>query len=129
MDRGAIHRRFTLGTAALAVSGVLALVTPGSAQAADSSCAGHKVKSLSFSGGTVRIYRGEGYICAVTVPKKVGARRVMSVSVQARGNRPVVDRGRFVYRAGPVTVYAGHRRVLVKGSIGDASVSSGWFQN
>ncbi|MFJ3229605.1 hypothetical protein [Streptomyces sp. NPDC086787] len=129
MDSDAIRRRFALGTAALAVSGVLALLTPGSAQAADSQCAGRKVKSLSFSAGTVQIYRDNGYVCAVTLPKKPGARRAMSVSVQARGNRPVVDSGQFAYRAGPVKVYAGHRLVLVKGSVSGATMSSGWFLN
>jgi hypothetical protein len=51
----------------------------------------------------------------------------MSVSVQARGNRPVVDRGRYTRRAGPVTVHAGHRCVRVKGAVGGGSVSSGWI--
>ncbi len=51
----------------------------------------------------------------------------MSVSVQARGNRPVVDKGRYKHHAGPVTVHAGHRCVWIKGSVGRYSVSSGWI--
>ena len=42
----------------------------------------------------------------------------MSVSVQARGGRPVVDSGRFTHHAGPVTVHAGHRCVRFKGAVG-----------
>lgn len=69
--------------AVLAASAVLALVSPGSAQAASSSCSGRKVRTLSFATGSVRIYRRGDYVCAVTVPKKPGARKWMSVSVQA----------------------------------------------
>ncbi|MFJ3302533.1 hypothetical protein ACIPSA_05345 [Streptomyces sp. NPDC086549] len=127
MDSGAIRRRLALGMAVLAASGALALVAPGSAQAADGSCAGRKVKSLPFATGTVQVFRSNGYVCAVTVPENPGARRTMSVSVQARGNRPVVDKGRYTFRAGPVTVHAGHRCVWVKGSVGGGSVSSGWI--
>ncbi|MFF4542881.1 hypothetical protein [Streptomyces sp. NPDC001435] len=127
MDSGAIRRRLALGAAVLAASGVLALVAPGSAQAADGSCTGRRVKTLPFSTGTVLVYRSNGYVCAVTVPDHPGTKRSMSVSVQARGNRPVVDKGRFAYRAGPVTVHAGHRCVWVKGSVGAGKVSSGWI--
>ncbi|MGW0626754.1 hypothetical protein [Streptomyces sp. NPDC002758] len=128
MDSGAIRRRLALGAAALAASGVLALVAPGSAQAAaNGGCAGRQVKTLPFSTGTVHIYKRNGYVCAVTLPKNPGTRRLMSVSVQARGNRPVVDRGRYAQLAGPVTVHAGHRCVWVKGSVGRGSVSSGWI--
>ncbi|MER5653547.1 hypothetical protein ABT076_11080 [Streptomyces sp. NPDC002131] len=127
MDRGAIRRRLAVGVAVLAASAVLALVSPGSAQAASSSCPGRKVRTLSFSTGSVRIYRHGDYVCAVTVPKKPGARKWMSVSVQARGGRPVVDSGHFTRRAGPVTVHAGHRCVLFRGSVGSGSVNSGWI--
>ncbi|MET8449804.1 hypothetical protein [Streptomyces sp. NPDC005209] len=114
--------------AVLAASGVLALVAPGSAQAAtEGACTGRKVKTLPFSTGTVAVYKHDGYVCAVTFPKNPGSRRLMSVSVQARGNRPVVDKGRFTRRAGPVTVHAGHRCVWVKGSVGQGTVSSGWI--
>lgn len=129
MNRGgAIRRRLALVLAVLAASGVLAMVSPGSAQAADAYCSGRKVRTLSFATGSVQVFRRGGYICAVTVPKKqLPYRRAMSVSVQARGNRPVVDRGSFAHHAGPVTVHAGHRCVRVGGSVGSGSVSSGWI--
>ncbi len=85
------------------------------------------MRALPFSTGTVHVYKRDGYVCAVTVAQKPGARRVMSVSVQARGNRPVVDKGEYRLLAGPVTVHAGHRCVWLKGSVGGRSVSSGWI--
>ncbi|MFJ8139300.1 hypothetical protein [Streptomyces sp. NPDC096013] len=126
VDMGALRRRVALGTAVLTTSGLLALAAPGTARAA-SVCPGQEVETLPFSTGTVHVFRRGDYVCAYTVPKRVGARRTMSVSVQARGNRPVVDRGRYTRRAGPVTVHAGHRCVLVKGAVGGGSVSSGWM--
>jgi hypothetical protein len=126
VDMGALRRRVALGTAVLTTSGLLALAAPGTAQAAVV-CPGHEVETLPFSTGIVHVFRRGDYVCAYTVPKKAGARRTMSVSVQARGNRPVVDRGRYTRRAGPVTVHAGHRCVLEKGSVGGGSVSSGWM--
>ncbi|WP_026150350.1 hypothetical protein [Streptomyces prunicolor] len=126
MDMGALRRRVALGTAVLTVSGLLALAAPGTAQAA-LVCPGREVVTLPFSTGTVHVFRRGEYICAYTAPKRSGAKRTMSVSVQARGNRPVVDRGRYTRRAGPVTVHAGHRCVRVKGAVGGGSVSSGWI--
>jgi hypothetical protein len=123
---GALRRRVALGTAVLTVSGLLALAAPGTAQAAPV-CPGREVVTLPFSTGTVHVFRRGEYICAYTAPKRSGAKRTMSVSVQARGNRPVVDRGRYTRRAGPVTVHAGHRCVRVKGAVGGGSVSSGWI--
>ncbi|MGW3952728.1 hypothetical protein ACWEKM_17780 [Streptomyces sp. NPDC004752] len=123
-----MRRRLALGVAVLAASGALAFAVPGGALAAsDGSCAGRKVKSLPFSTGTVHIYKRNGYVCAVTLPKRSGTKRTMSVSVQARGNRPVVDQGRYALRAGPVRVHAGHRCVWVRGSVDRGSVSSGWI--
>ncbi|POX56133.1 hypothetical protein C3489_06785 [Streptomyces sp. Ru71] len=128
MDWGALRRRTAVGMAALAASGVLALAAPGSAQAAaPTQCAGRKVATLPFSTGSVQVFRSGGYVCAVTLPTRPGPRQVMSVSVQARGGRPVVDRGRFTRRAGPVTVHAGHRCVRVIGSVGGGSRDSGWI--
>ncbi|MGW7268165.1 hypothetical protein [Streptomyces sp. NPDC054842] len=126
MDSGAIRRRLALGTAVLTASGLLALAGPGSAEAA-SYCSGRKVRTLSFTTGSVQVYKRSGYVCAVTFPKRQGARKSMSVSVQARGSRPVVDRGRYTHHAGPVTVHAGGRCVRVEGSVGSGSVSSGWI--
>ncbi|MET7452453.1 hypothetical protein ABZT03_11245 [Streptomyces sp. NPDC005574] len=126
MDRGAIRRRLAAGVAVLTASGLLALVAPADAQAA-TSCSGRKVRTLPFATGAVHVYKRGGYVCAVTLPDAPGTRRDMSVSVQARGSRPVVDRGRYSHRAGPVTVHAGHRCVWIKGSVGRKAVSSGWI--
>ncbi|MFF4039033.1 hypothetical protein [Streptomyces sp. NPDC001816] len=128
MDSGAIRRRLAMGAAVLAGSIGLALAVPGTASAAvDGSCAGREVRTLPFSTGTVHVFKRNGYVCAVTTARNPGVKRVMSVSVQARGNRPVVDKGRYRHRAGPVTVHAGQRCVWVKGMVGRDSVSSGWI--
>ncbi|MDX2593536.1 MULTISPECIES: hypothetical protein [Streptomyces] len=127
MDSGAIRRRLALGAAVLAASGALALAAPGTASAASGGCAGREVRTLPFGAGAVHVYKRGAYVCAVTVARDPGAKRMMSVSVQARGNRPVVDKGRFKHHAGPVTVHAGQRCVWVKGSVNHDSVSSGWI--
>ncbi len=101
MDSGAIRRRAGLGLAVLTGSGLLALAVPGTAQAADSTCSGREVKSLPFTTGTVHVYKRDGYVCALTTPDQPGRKQFMSVTVQARGNRPVTDKGRFTYHAGP----------------------------
>lgn len=125
--RGAgIRRRLALGTAVLTAAGLLAVAVPQEAQAA-AACPGRKARTLPFSTGSVLVYERGAYVCAVTVPKKPGTKRQMSVSVQARGGRPVVDSGRYAYRAGPVTVHAGQRCVRVKGTVSGRSVSSGWI--
>lgn len=123
---GAIRRRLALGLAVLTASGLLAVAAPDEAQAA-AHCSGRKVRTLPFSTGSVVVYKRNGYVCAVTLPNKPGTKRKMSVSVQARGGRPVVDEGRYAYRAGPVTVHAGQRCVWVKGRVASGSVSSGWI--
>ncbi|WP_199827306.1 hypothetical protein [Streptomyces xylophagus] len=123
---GALRRRVALGMAVLTASGLFALAAPGTAQAA-SVCPGREVATLPFSTGTVHVFRRGDYVCAYTAPRTAGTKRPMSVSVQARGNRPVVDKGRYTHRAGPVTVHAGHRCVRVKGAVGGGSVSSGWI--
>jgi hypothetical protein len=112
--------------AVLAASGLLAVASPGHAEAADY-CAGRKVRTLSFSTGSVQVYRRDGYVCAVTFAKKVSGPKTMSVSVQARGSRPAADIGLYTHHAGPVTVHAGHRCVWIRGSVGAGSVSSGWI--
>ncbi|MEV6803262.1 hypothetical protein ACH4NF_22235 [Streptomyces sp. NPDC017248] len=127
MDSGAIRRRLALGAAVLAASGALALTATGTAQAASGTCGGREVRTLPFKTGVTHVYKRDGYVCAVTVARHPGPVRTMSVSVQARGNRPVVDKGRYTHHAGPVTVQAGHRCVWVKGAVGAYSVSSGWI--
>ncbi|MDT0612864.1 hypothetical protein [Streptomyces lancefieldiae] len=121
-----IRRRLALGTAVLTAAGLLTVAVPQEAQAA-AACPGRKVRTLPFATGSVLVYKRGGYVCAVTVPKKPGTRRQMSVSVQARGGRPVVDAGQYAYRAGPVTVHAGKRCVRVKGEVSRGSVGSGWI--
>ncbi|WP_234477356.1 hypothetical protein [Streptomyces sp. MBT65] len=126
VEMGALRRRVALGMAVLTASGLLALTAPGTAQAA-AVCPGREVATLPFSTGTVHVFRRGDYVCAYTVPKSTGAKRTMSVSVQARGSRPVVDKGRYTHRAGPVTVHAGHRCVRIKGVVAGGSVTSGWI--
>ncbi|NEE21222.1 hypothetical protein G3M58_84035 [Streptomyces sp. SID7499] len=127
MHSGAIPRRLALGLAVLTASGLLAVAAPGDAQAATALCPGRKARTLPFSTGTVLVYKRGGYVCAVTLPKRPGAPRKMSVSVQARGNRPVVDTGTYAHHAGPVTVHAGRRCVWLKGQVGRGKFSSGWI--
>ena len=127
MSVGQLRRRTALVLAVLTASGMLALASPGTAEAA-APCSGRKARTLTFSTGEVHIYRRSNYVCAVTVPKRPGVRQWMSVSVRARGGRPVVDEGVFSKRAGPVTVHAGRRQVWVKGTVGRGSVSSGWIR-
>ncbi|WP_225822753.1 hypothetical protein [Streptomyces naphthomycinicus] len=128
MDSGAIRRRLALGAAVLAASGALAFTATGTAQAASADgCAGREVRTLPFRTGVTHVYKSNGYVCAVTVAKHPGPAQSMSVSVQARGNRPVVDKGRFRHHAGPVTVHIGHRCVWIKGTVGRSTVSSGWI--
>ena len=128
MSEGGIRRRLALAAAVLISSGFLTLAGPasGTAQAA-ALCPGHKARTLPFSTGKTVVYRSGSYICAVTLTKRDGVRQKMSVSVQARGSRPVKDSGRYTHHAGPVTVHAGHRCVWVRGTVGGASVSSGWI--
>jgi hypothetical protein len=128
VDSGAIRRRLALGAAVLAATGLLGLTATGTAQAATSgACAGREVRTLPFRTGVTHVYRHDGYICAVTVARHSGFPQTMFVSVQARGNRAVADKGRYRHHAGPVTVHAGHRCVRVKGSVGRDAVDSGWI--
>ncbi|WP_406493126.1 hypothetical protein OHB06_19970 [Streptomyces sp. NBC_01604] len=123
-----MRRRVALVLAVVTASGVLALAAPGSAQAAETSCAGRKVRTLSFSTGSVQVYKRNGWICAITLAKRPGVERYMMVSVQARGLRAVVDEGMYSRLAGPRKTHAGQRKVRVKGAVGGGSVSSGWIR-
>ncbi|MGQ4360164.1 hypothetical protein [Streptomyces sp. SAS_272] len=127
--RSTTVRRLTAALAALIAAAVLAVAVPGSAQAATagSSCTGRKVRTLSFSTGSVLIYRDGGVVCAVTVQKRPGVKRLVSVSVQARG-LVAVHKSRMHTRSSPVAkTYAGHRRVRVTAAVGSGSYRSGWF--
>ncbi|WP_374214515.1 hypothetical protein [Streptomyces sp. Je 1-79] len=114
-------------TAVLLTVGALSLAGPGVARAdAASLCTGRATKTVSFATGELRLYRSRQYVCAVTVAKRPGARRAMSVSLQPRGGRPVVDSGNFTRQAGPVTVHALNRCVRATGSVAGRSGSTGW---
>ncbi|AVV42494.1 hypothetical protein PYK79_38645 [Streptomyces sp. ID05-04B] len=126
--RSTTVRRLTAALAVLIAAAVLAVAVPGSAQAATaSSCTGRKVRTLSFPAGSVLIYRDGGVVCAVTVQKRPGVKRLVSVSVQARG-LVAVRKSRMDARSSPVAkTYAGHRRVRVTAAVGSVSYRSGWF--
>ncbi|MCK8676536.1 hypothetical protein [Streptomyces lichenis] len=96
-------------------------------RATGASCAGRLVKRIKFATGELRVYRNRQYVCALTLAAKPGARRAMAVSVQARGGRAAVDRGRFTRQAGPVTVHALNRCVRATGSVAGRSGATGWF--
>jgi hypothetical protein len=127
VDSGALRRTAALGTAVLTTAGLLSLVAPTSAHASDALCSGRKVRTLSFSTGSVQVFRSGNYVCALTYPKKKSGKKTMSVSVRARGGRAVVDEGRFTHHAGPISVHAGHRCVWIRGAVNSGSVSSGWI--
>ncbi|WP_037676378.1 hypothetical protein [Streptomyces griseus] len=126
MDSGAIRRWLALGTSVFTASAILALASPATAHAAPTQCEGRKVRTLTFSTGSVKIYKQGGYLCAITVPKDPGTHRRMTVSVHARGLHAVEDTGLYAYRAGPVTVHVGHQPVLISGRVGRDSKSTGW---
>ncbi|MCX5048355.1 hypothetical protein [Streptomyces sp. NBC_00474] len=128
MDSGAIRRRLATLLTVLAASGLLAVAAPGQAQAAAQSCSGHKIRTLAFSTGSVKLYRSGNYLCALTVPKGAAAKRPMMVSMQVRGFEPIVDKGQFTSHAGPVRAYVGHRKVWIKGSVGRGSYDSGGWK-
>lgn len=115
------------GLAVLAAVGGLVVFGPvsGSADAA-AACAGRPVKTVGFSTGELRLYKGNGYACAVAVADDPGARRQMSVTIQARGSAPAGDSGAYTKRAGPVTVHSGGRCVRATGSIAGSSADTGW---
>lgn len=102
------------------------LGAPGTVQAA-SACTGRPAKTVGFSTGELRVYKSRAHVCAVTVAKKPGKRRTMSVTLQPRGGRKVSDKGSYTTRAGPVTVNALNRCVRATGAIGKKSASTGWI--
>ncbi|MFJ6460070.1 hypothetical protein ACIQM0_03240 [Streptomyces sp. NPDC091387] len=114
----------------LALTTVLGLLLGGvgaTGATAASVCAGRPAKTLTFGTGELRVYRTRSYACALAVAAKPGARRRMSVQIQPRGGRPVVDSGNFTRQAGPVTVHALNRCVRVSGTISGRTGSTGWI--
>ncbi|GAA2478539.1 hypothetical protein [Streptomyces gobitricini] len=122
-------RLLTHALAVLVVAGLLVLAGPGTprAGAAATACSGRLVKAMAFATGELRVYKNRQYACALTVAKKPGARRAMSVSIQPRGGRAAVDAGAFTRQAGPVTVHALNRCVRASGAVAGRSASTGWI--
>ncbi|MGW0705222.1 hypothetical protein ACWD4G_04490 [Streptomyces sp. NPDC002643] len=115
--------------AVLTLAGLLALAGPGageaSAASATASCAGRKVRTLTFDAGTVRVYRkGTRYVCAVLVPKKKAKAPKASVRIRPWGGRWVRN---AKHPAGPVTVHAGRRGVWINAQVGSRTYDSGWI--
>ncbi|MER5770012.1 hypothetical protein [Streptomyces sp. NPDC001985] len=103
---------------------------PGSAYAAPpapAGCSGRPDKTVKFATGELRVYKKRGSACAVTLAKRPGPRRSMSVSLQARGGRAKIDKGRFTRKAGPVTVHAHNRCVRASGQVSGVGRSTGWI--
>ncbi|MCX5382316.1 hypothetical protein [Streptomyces sp. NBC_00083] len=127
--RGRPNRRALLGPAAAITAMAAALTvfgpTGGTADAA-AACAGRPVKAVGLRGGELHLFKGNGYACAVTVADSAGARRQMSVTIQARGGAPAGDSGVYTQRAGPITVYSGTRCVRATGAISGSSAQTGW---
>ncbi|WP_233518304.1 hypothetical protein [Streptomyces corynorhini] len=115
------------GFAILIAAGALVADPGAPAARAASVCSGRPLRTVPFSTGEVRVYKGRDYACAVTVAKKPGKKRSMSISLQSRGGNPVLDRGQFTRQAGPVTVHALNRCVRATGSVSGTSVSTGWI--
>lgn len=113
--------------AVLAAGGLVVFGPAGGSADAAAACAGRPVKTVGFGAGELRLYKGNGYACAVTAAKNPGARRRMSVTIQARGSAPAGDSGAYTRLAGPVTVHAGSRCVRATGAIsGGGSAQTGW---
>ncbi|WP_323371490.1 hypothetical protein [Streptomyces katsurahamanus] len=100
---------------------------PATAAALPSACSGSPDRVYPFATGELRIYKNHRYACAVTHAKRPGPRRTMSVSLQPRGGRAVMERGRFTRRAGPVSVHALHRCVRATGKVSGTGRSTGWI--
>ncbi|MCT9087505.1 hypothetical protein N4G70_01340 [Streptomyces sp. ASQP_92] len=113
--------------AVLAAAAGLLVFGPVSGRAdAAAACAGRPVKTVGLSTGELRLYKGNGYACAVTEARSPGPRRQMSVTIQARGGAPAGDSGAYTQRAGPVTVHIGNRCVRATGAISGSSAETGW---
>ncbi|MEU4350886.1 hypothetical protein [Streptomyces sp. NPDC023838] len=116
------------GLTVLVATAALTVLGPGAGSAdAVAPCSGRQVKTVSFATGVLRVYKTHGYACAVAMAKSPGARRQMSVTIQARGGGPVSDSGRFTRQAGPVSVHAINRCVRASGSVAGSGGSTGWI--
>ncbi|GGT28368.1 hypothetical protein [Streptomyces purpureus] len=123
-----MSRLLTHCLAVIVAAGALTLAGPGTARAeAASLCNGRPTKTLKFATGELRLYKSRQYVCALTLAKGPGPRRDMSVSLQPRGGRAVVDSGRFTRQAGPVTVHALNRCVRASGTVSGRTISTGWI--
>lgn len=111
----------------LLLAGLVPLLGAPDVARAASGCSGRPAKTVEFSTGELRVYKSRAQACAVTVAKKPGKRRTMSVTLQARGGRAVIDKGSYTKMAGPVTVSALNRCVRATGAIGKKSASTGWI--
>ncbi|WP_354671239.1 hypothetical protein [Streptomyces sp. S.PB5] len=113
----------------LVASVLLAIAGPGQAQAAgQTSCDGRKIRTFSFSTGSVKLYKNGAYLCAMTFPKRTGGPQWMMVSLKVRGFDEVVDEGLYRRHAGPVRSYVAGRKVWIKGRVGDGSYDSGGWK-
>ncbi|WEH37460.1 hypothetical protein PZB75_08940 [Streptomyces sp. AM 4-1-1] len=124
--RGAVLTRFLVLPLVAALGLVLAGFDTPHARAV-SVCAGRPAKVVPFATGELRVYKSRAYACALAVARKPGAARPMTVRVQPRGGRAVVDSGTFTSQAGPVTVHALNRCVRVSGTIAGKSADTGWI--
>ncbi|MGA5064872.1 hypothetical protein ACPB9E_14025 [Streptomyces exfoliatus] len=128
------HRRRRLLARVLAplLAALALLVLPGpgpgtgTAEAA-SVCQGRPTKTYRFATGELRLYKTRHYACAVTVAKRPGAARPMSVTLQPRGGRPAVKSGRYARQTGPVTVHALNRCVRASGAVAGRGTSTAWI--
>ncbi|MFE0653303.1 hypothetical protein ACFVZH_32520 [Streptomyces sp. NPDC059534] len=125
------RRLLTRGLAPLLAALALLLLPgpgPGAGTAeAASVCHGRPTRTYAFATGELRVYRTRHYVCAVTVAKRPGARRPMTVSLQPRGGRPAVRAGRFDRQTGPVTVHALNRCVRAYASVAGIGRATGWI--
>ncbi|MFF9072367.1 hypothetical protein ACF1BP_05855 [Streptomyces sp. NPDC014735] len=118
--------RLTVLSLVTALALILTGTVTGRADAA-TSCAGRLAKTVPFKTGELRVYKSRAYACAVAIAKKPGPKRVMSVMIQPRGGRPVVDSGQYARQAGPVTVHALNRCVRASALVAGTSGSTGWI--
>ncbi|MFF9840303.1 hypothetical protein [Streptomyces sp. NPDC013740] len=125
---GTRRRLVTYLLALLLAAGGLVLAGPAASPAdAASVCHGRPTRTVGFAGGELRLYRTRQYVCALAVATRAGAPRAMAVSLQPRGGRAAVSKGRFTRQAGPVTVHALNRCVRASATIAGRGTATGWI--